>query len=145
MNRTPALVVALAAASLAACKDVGLDTNIPVEEAATRPQSDLVAAVHAPPQPSVQPMVIDGRRWVASGFPLALDEDELQAIGAVNGATVYARKWDRPPYDAVFTLAPPSVASAGTTRLEETVQPRRWLSYAPVDGRTGPVPGAPGR
>ncbi len=145
MKRTPALVIACAAAlTLSACKDVGLDVNIPVEEAATRPQSQLMAAVHAPPRTPVPPIVIDGRRWVASGFPLQLVARDLQPIGAATGETVYARKWDSAPYDEVFTQAPPDVAASGTTALEAIIHPRPWLSYAPVVGRTGPVPARAG-
>lgn len=143
MKRTLALALA-SAATLSACKDMGLGVNIPVEEAATRPQSALVAAVHAPPATPMRALVIDGRRWVPAGFPMGLDDADVRPVGAADGMTVYARRWDRPPYDALFTPAPSGVAAVATTSLEAMVQPRRWVAYAPVNGRTGPVPGRPG-
>ncbi len=60
-------------------------------------------------------------------------------------ATVYARAWDRSPYDALFV---PQQDTAGETAGDAVglgmPGGERWIRLDPVRGRTGPIPDAAG-
>lgn len=113
--RTMALFGVLA---LAGCQNMGLYDAGPEEDAVVAPPPELVAAVHASsPEMARQPLIVDGRKWVPAGTPLALGDGEVRPVGSAAGQTVYARSWDEAPYDALFTR-----------------DGDRWLSYAPVLG-----------
>ena len=135
--RTPAIAL-LGALTLLGCRDMGLEYNLPLEEAQNRGPSELVAAVMAPAASMDFELVVDGRLWVPSGLPLTLRSGELRPVGAAAGRSVYARAWDGPPYDALFTPLPPSFPadSVAAGRMET----RQWIELAPVIGRSGRVP-----
>lgn len=117
------------------CGQLGLDGVPPLDVAAHAAPGDLVAAVHAPPADTGEEMVVDGRLWVPWGTQLEMNAASLRPVGSTHGVTVYARAWDRAPFDAVF-------AGSGSGW---------WQAYAPVIGRTGstgvtpeqPVPDRP--
>lgn len=139
MKRITIAVLGLVIGTAAGCKDLGLDGNIPLEEAQDRPPSALVAAVMAPVEPVSERLVVDGRLWIPSGMPLTLQESDLRAVGSATGRTVYARRWDESPYDALFVrlaAADPS-APAGAVRTGGG----EWIELQPVRGRSGRVPG----
>lgn len=119
MRRTSITLLALL---LAGCT-TGLDGAPPLEEAAHKTPPDLVAAVHARPVDTGEDVVVDGRLWVPWGKPTSSTPDDLRPVGSANGLTVYARSWDRSPYEALF-------AREGGT----------WQGYAPVLGQTGGTP-----
>ena len=89
---------------LAGCSNMGLDEGpIPLEQARQSPPPELVAAVHARPADAGEEIIIDGRLWVPWGAPAEHDTAELRSVGSAHGVTVYARAWDRSPFDALFT------------------------------------------
>ena len=109
--------------ALAGCTDLGLEGNVPLEEARHAPLSELVAAVHGQPDAD-EALVMAGQLWVPWGLPVPGDRLELRPIGSVRGVTLHARAWDRAPFDALF--AP----EAG-----------EWQGHAPVIGGGGPTAG----
>lgn len=139
MKRITMVALAIAAGATTACRDLGLEGNIPLEEARDREPSALVAAVMRPTEVVAQRIVVDGRLWVPSGQPITAGAEDLQPVGSADGTTVYARRWDRPPYDAVFIRLAPAGAPGRppAAGIEE-----HWVELMPVRGRSGPVPGA---
>ena len=105
---------------LAGCRNMGLEGNVPLAEAEVMAPPELVAAVHAPGAEDAE-LVMDGRLWVPWGVPTAGTAMELRPVGSARGVTVYARSWDRPPYDELFTHG-----DAGD-----------WQGHAPVLGGGG--------
>lgn len=139
MKRMAMATLALLAGTMVGCKDMGLDGNIPLSEAESRPPAELVAMTMQPTAPTAAPLVVDGRLWVHSGLPFAMDPADVRAIGSAAGTTVYARTWDRSPYDALFVRQDSADAAAG---LGRHIGGQRWLELKPVTGRSGPVPGS---
>lgn len=137
MRRMRAIVLC-GALALAGCQDLGLEYNLPLEEAESRAPSELVAAVMAPAEVVDREIIVDGRLWVPWGLPQPLRAGELRAIGSSSGTTVYARSWDEAPYDALFTRleagAPTDSLAPGHRGGEQ------WLRHEPVIGRSGRVP-----
>lgn len=116
-----ASTIALAALlALAGCRDMGLAGNGPLERAEQMAPAELVTAVHAPTAGDAE-VVMDGRLWVPWGVPTAGDALDLRPVGSAHGVTVYARYWDRSPYDEIFTRD-----DAGD-----------WQGHAPVIGHGG--------
>lgn len=135
MHRTSIIAVCALGLALVACRDLGLEDNVPLEEAMQQPPLDLVAAVHAPAD-GPEPLIIDGRLWRPSGVPITTGTGELRPVGSAGGTTVYARSWDRPPYDEVFARIDPAGPDAGTADDDGP-----WQPFAPVLGRSGAIPG----
>jgi hypothetical protein len=133
MKRTTTLALA-GALALAGCRDMGLEGNVPLAEAEQMPPSELVAAVH-PARGAAEghELILEGALWVPSGGPGALSSDALRPVGAAQGRTVYARTWDRPPYDELFTRVEGAAGEPGAAEGD-------WQSYLPVIG--GGTPGA---
>lgn len=128
MKRAPLLALAALLAATG-CRDMGLSGNLPLDEAERMAPPALVAAVFARAPAEAEEIIIDGRLWVPWGLPAEMDADDLRPVGSTHGITVYARAWDRSPYDALF--APHDRAG--------------WQGYAPVIGRSGGgAAGAPG-
>ncbi|HUG40203.1 MAG TPA: hypothetical protein VMM12_06955 [Longimicrobiales bacterium] len=140
MTRITIAALALVAGATAGCRDMGLDGNIPLEEARARETSELVAATMRPRAAPAQRLVVDGRLWVPFGLPLTLDASDLRAVGSADGQTVHARRWDQAPYDALFIPLPP----AGGVAALGGAGPQEWQELRPVHGRSGPVPGDSG-
>lgn len=120
MRRLPtiALILPLAAAG---CADLGLDGNIPLDDATAAAPSELVAAAHAAPVTPTDDVVVDGRLWVPWGRPAEKRPDALRPVGSAGGVTVYAHAWDAAPLETLFT------------RTESGA----WQPYAPVHGSAG--------
>ncbi len=122
------------AVALVGCENMGLDYAGAAEEARIDAPTALVAAVH--PQVAEAewpPLIVDGTRWVSAGPADAVGEDEIRPVGSASGTTVYARSWDTPPYDELFT------------RSEQgALADAEWQSYLPVIGGGGPSGGADG-
>lgn len=138
MKRITIAALGLVVGATAGCRDMGLEGNIQLEEARGRQTSALMRAISTPTESGTTRLVVDGRLWVAAGLPVSLRSDELRSIGSADGQTVYARAWDRSPYDALFVQLPdtagvPAVSMPGG---------ERWIRLDPVRGRTGPVAGA---
>lgn len=109
-------IALLGVLALTGCKNMGLDYAGPADEAAVDSPSDLVAAVHERgAEHTSQGLIVDGRKWVSAGVPgpLPLGEEELRPVGSAAGSTVYARHWDRAPYDMLFTRVAESDAWQG--------------------------------
>lgn len=139
MKRTATIWYLALATTLTGCLDLGLEGNVPLEEAVDRPASDLVTAVYGPAGQSQQ-LVADGRLWVPAGLPQGRSGAGLRAVGAANGRTVFARSWDDAPYDALFT----ELTSDGASE-DIGAGPRadaEWQGWVPVSGRTGALPGS---
>lgn len=99
-------IALLGALTLTGCRNMGLDYAGPTDDEARGPTSELVAAVYERgAEEAREGLIVDGRKWVASGVagPLALGEDDLRPVGSAAGETVYARHWDAAPYDVLFT------------------------------------------
>lgn len=94
--------IVLSVLTLVGCENMGLDYAGTGEEGRNRAPTELVAAVHGTAPAGRQPVIVDGRRWVPDGEPIALDAAELRSVGSSAGQTVYARQWDDAPYDALF-------------------------------------------
>ena len=110
-----------AALLLAGCSNMGLDEGpIPLEEARHAPPTELVAAVHAVPADADAEIVMDGKLWTPWGLPSTRDRATLRPVGSTHGVTVFARAWDRSPFDAVFTPTD-----------------QGWQGYAQVIGLSG--------
>ena len=126
MKRVP--VALLMTISLAGCTNLGLDGAPPLDEARSAPAPELVAEVHARPGSGTE-IVIDGTLWVPWGAPGEHDGTGLRAVGSTHGLTVYARGWDRAPFDALFAAEPSGA----------------WQEYAPViDGGSAGGTGSTG-
>ncbi len=126
----------LGALVLPGCRDMGLEDNLPLADAESRPPSALVEAVMAPT--SGGEYIVDGRLWIPSGLPLTLRAEELRPVGSAGGRTVFARSWDEAPYDALFTRLDGPGAEAGAVPARS--EPERWVRLEPVIGRSGRVP-----
>lgn len=112
--------------TLAGCRNMGLDYAGPEDEAVTADPTELVAAVHArAAEEERRPLIVEGKKWVPSGRPLMLNEDEVTPVGSAGGRTVYARSWDDSPYEALFA------------RGEDGTE---WRTYLPVLGGGGGPP-----
>ena len=133
-RRTTALLFGILA--MAGCQDMGLEYNLPLEEATDRPPMALVAAVMAPAATADRQLIVDGTLWVPSGLPLALDQQEVQPVGSSGGETVYARSWDRPPYDELFTRLPPPAPT--DPLVFGPAEGEQYLSYSAIIGGGGP-------
>lgn len=138
MKRNTIAALGLVAAATAGCMDMGLEGNIPLEEAQARETSELVAAVRRPTGAAPIRFIVDGRLWVPSGLPLTLAMSELRAVGSGDGQTVYARHWDQAPFDALFVRMTPPGESGALAAMP--LEAERWIELRPVLGRTGPVP-----
>lgn len=140
MKRTPTIWYVALATTLTGCLDLGLEGNVPLEEAVDRPAAELVTAVYGPAADQGQQLIVDARLWVPAGLPQGRSRAGLRAVGAADGRTVFARSWDHAPYDALFTEltpdAPPADTGTGPRADAE------WQSWAPVSGRTGALPGS---
>lgn len=131
MKRTPTIIFA-GAIALAGCQDMGLEYNLPLEEAMERPPFALVAAVMAPSDVADMQLIAEGRLWVPSGLPQTLAADDLQPVGTSNGSTVYARAWDDRPHDELFTALPDQSPDGAATTAGAGGS--RYLAFAPVIG-----------
>ena len=138
MKRISIAALGLVVGATAGCKDMGLEGNIPLDEARDRAPSQLVAAVMRPTESVAERLIIDGRRWLPSGLPLTMNQADLRAVGSADGTTVHARQWDQSPYDALFIPLDAVNRSAGEPGL---LTPSRWVELRPVLGRSGPVSG----
>lgn len=132
---TIALLGVLAAVG---CENMGLDYAGPAEEARHRSPPELVAAVMHTDTASQEKLIVGGRAWTPSGGPQALDEAGLRPVGSSHGQTVYARGWDRPPYDQLFVRLDEETRSGAG--LADRAQRNEWQRYLPVVGGDGPVP-----
>lgn len=121
MKRVPALVLLTV---VTGCT-TGLDGAPPLDEAEHAPPPELVAQVHALPDTAADDVIVDGRLWVPWGLPADLRGAVLRPVGSAHGLTVYARAWDRSPYDELFAR-----------------RDGEWRRYAPVIGRSGAAPAA---
>lgn len=120
-----AMIALFAMLTAGACKNMGLYDAGPADDARQSPPSELVSAVlRTAPEVGGGELVVDGRLWIASGPPVALDPQDVRPIGSANGRTVHARTWDRPPYDELFTPGDDE---------------RRWLTYHAVIGADVPA------
>jgi hypothetical protein len=126
MKRTT--ILALVALAAAGCVDLGLEGNIPEEEATVAPPSPLVAAVTA--TAGHEALIVDGRQWIPAGHPMAMGIQELVPVGSAMGSTVYARSWDSRPYDELFTRIE-------TVRQPLELEAREWQRHVPVLGGAG--------
>ena len=127
-------MVLLGAVALAGCENMGLEYAGAAEEARVNAPTALVAAVH--PQVAESewpPLIVDGTRWVSAGAAVAVDEVDVRPVGSASGTTVYARSWDTPPYDELFTRGAGAAMAAG-----------QWRSYLPVIGHSGTNRGSGG-
>ncbi len=115
-----AAAIALLSLVLPACGNLGLDGAPPLNEAEHAPPPALEAAVHARMANPDDQVVVDGRLWVPWGLPETIDAGQLRSVGSARGRTIYARSWDRSPYDQLFTRTD-----------------GEWQRYAPVIGRSG--------
>ena len=114
----------LAVVLFTGCENLGLDAApIPLDEARHAAPPELVATVHADGEGPGE-LVVDGRLWVPWGLPVEHDAAALRPVGSTRGLTVYARIWDRAPYDALLTATPAA-----------------WQPHAPILGGSGPAAG----
>ncbi|MDX1673810.1 MAG: hypothetical protein R3314_03315 [Longimicrobiales bacterium] len=118
-----ALTPLLAGLMVSGCGYLGLDDVAPLDEAEALAPSDLVAAVHARPADAGAELVMAGQLWVPWGRVMDMADTGIRPVGSTHGTTVYARSWDRAPFDAVFVATDD-----------------RWQGYAPVIGRPGAAP-----
>lgn len=101
---------ALTALTLGACKDVGLQGNVPLakaENAAPEPlvqQTDLSRPVLPPGTPTA--IELDSTTWTLDGTAVDIADTELRSVGSAAGQSVYALRWDEPPYDVLMTRLP---------------------------------------
>lgn len=136
MKRITIAALGLVVGATAGCKDMGLDGNLPLEEARARQNSALMRAISTPTESGATRLIVDGRLWVPAGRPLTVQAEDLRSIGAADGQTVYARGWDRSPYDALFIRATAEEDDASSPSMATG---ERWIQLAPVRGRTGPL------
>lgn len=135
MQRTTIALVLTLTLTAAACRDMGLDGNIPLDQAEHMPPKPLVQQVMERGEDPGPRLIVDGRIWAPSGQPQQMDADQLRAVGSGDGHTVYARTWDTPPFDAVFVQVQDEQSALAAPAT-------RWLRLEPVRGRTGPLPAA---
>ena len=88
----------LAAGLLTACRDVGLNFNIPREEAENRAfrYSTYDAGTDAPL------LRFDDRNWITSAAVEHIPERVLREVGTARGRAVYAPAWESAPYDRLY-------------------------------------------
>lgn len=105
--RTPRPVVCIALFALASgCgPDLGLEGNLPADEAAMKEPKPLVLATlraEAPDRPEA--FDFDDRRWVPHAMPWRgpVLPSTLTSVGSTEGGTLLVARWDAPPYDRIF-------------------------------------------
>jgi hypothetical protein len=106
-NRTGRLVLAvLAAGTLTACRDVGLEFNEPREEAENLAFRYAVYEAAGNGQ-GVTLMSFEQRNWMASGAVERIPESALRAVGMASGTAVFAPTWETAPFDRLYVRSGP--------------------------------------
>lgn len=90
-------VVMLAAGALTGCRDVGLDFNIPREEAENR--EFRYGTYDAGGEALLQ---FDNRNWMESAATEHIPDNVLRQVGTANGSAVYAPVWETGPFDRLY-------------------------------------------
>ncbi|MEJ2216658.1 MAG: hypothetical protein P8099_08580 [Gemmatimonadota bacterium] len=93
----------LAVIVLAGCKDVGLNGNIPLAQAQFKPLKPLLANDYPPATPGHAGPVFEGTHWPEAGMPVRIPAQDLVQVDSANDQVLYALRWDRPPYDRLYT------------------------------------------
>lgn len=101
----PVLCIALVTLATGCGPDLGLDDNIPADEAAMKEPKPLVVATlraEAPDRP--EPFDFGDRGWVPNAMPRRgpLPQSTLTSVGSAGDRTLLAARWDAPPYDRIF-------------------------------------------
>ncbi len=103
-------LAAAAALTLAGCKDVGLQGNVPLADAVDRAPKPLVqqtTPLHpAPAAGAPQAFRLDSATWVASDTELKVGDGDVHEVATVDGTAVYALRWDDSPYDRLLAKRP---------------------------------------
>jgi hypothetical protein len=104
-------ITVLAALAAASCKDVGLQGNIRLDQAAEAAPPPLVTQttpvgpqIAAPGMP--ESVTLDSTAWAPVASDLKVSDSDVHAVGAVNGLTFYALRWDARPYDFLLAHRP---------------------------------------
>ena len=89
---------------MGACKDSGLPgKNLPHAQAQVSEWRYPVYQAIAESETLYQ---VDGRRWQLTGAMETVPRDMLQQVGEGGGLTLHALKWDKAPFDRLYTARP---------------------------------------
>ncbi|HSJ14095.1 MAG TPA: hypothetical protein VK939_06760 [Longimicrobiales bacterium] len=110
------VVLLAGSGALAGCRDSGLpDRNLPREQAEQRtygyPAYQAVGAALA------EVWELNGRRWQLSAQVETIAQSGLRSVANANGTAMYALRWDREPFDRLYT----------------PVGENRWRVVTPID------------
>jgi hypothetical protein len=93
--------------ALSGCKDVGLEENVPVEQARVRPPK-LEAVWITPespgePEEAAQAVAVAGSQWVPVAQWHTLPGGYVRQVASVGGRPIYAFAWDEAPYSVLLS------------------------------------------
>lgn len=105
-NRTGRVALAiLATMSLAACRDVGLGGNVPLEEAENRQFRYSVYEMTEAAGHGANVLSFDNRSWMANATTTPIPERLLRVVGSADGVELFAPVWAEAPHVQLFTRA----------------------------------------
>lgn len=104
-GRVTALLIATM--TLAGCRDLGLQGNIPLAEAENRQYryATYEPSDEATRGPRLLPF--ESRMWITSADIEPIPDRLLRAVGEAAGTTLYAPVWSETPYVLLFARAEP--------------------------------------
>ena len=86
---------------MGACRDSGLPgKNLPHAQAQA---AEWRYPVYQAIEESETLYQVDGRRWQRTGGMESIPQDMLQQVGEGAGVTLHALKWDKAPFDRLYT------------------------------------------
>ena len=92
-----------------ACRDLGLDGNVPLNEAENRRyRYSTYESSEAVGEPG-RTLPFNGRNWMASADVEPIPEGILREVGSASGTTLYAPVWEEPPFPHLYSFARPGL------------------------------------
>lgn len=103
----PARLLALLflAGSLAACRDVGLEGNIPLEQAVQKENRYPLYEPAATGAPITSPVAHDGRNWLGGSATIPVPGRLMQPVATVGGVELFTPVWSSPPHARYYARA----------------------------------------
>ncbi len=87
------------------CRDVGLQGNIPLQEAENRQYRYATYEMTEAAGHGANVVRFDARNWMASAVLERIPERLLRPVGDADGTPVFAPVWTEPPYASIYAPA----------------------------------------